>query len=96
MQNYTVWISPPGQEQILYMLCIHPSSPANVGSRVGGSLFNEEQLKDALSKNLPPGLNSVEQISIMIDGAKTGSYSLLSNGPISLSNEAAQSLGWIE
>jgi hypothetical protein len=81
MQNYTVWISPPENEHNLYMLCIHPSSPANVGSRVGGTLHDEDGLRDALSKNFPSGLNSVEQINVMIDGAKTGAYSLLNHLP---------------
>jgi hypothetical protein len=96
VKNYTVWVSPPLKEHTMYMLSIHPSSPANVGTRVGGVLRNEETLRGDLSKNFPSELNSDEKISMIINGAKTGSYNLMNAGPIPLTDEAARNLGWIE
>ena len=96
MKKYTIWISPAESEHTMYMLSIYPSSPTNVGTRVGGILRKEKMLREDLSKNFPSGLNSDEQISMIINGAKTGSYNLMSAGPIPLADEAARNLGWID
>ena len=96
MKNYTVWVSPPLEEHTMFLLSIHPSSPANVGTRVGGVLHNEETLRDNLSKYFPSNLNSNEQIDKIIVGAKTGSFNLMNAGPISLTDEAARNLGWMD
>jgi hypothetical protein len=53
-------------------------------------------LRGDLSKNFPSELNSDEKISMIIKGAKTGSYNLMNAGPIPLTGEAARNPGWIE
>jgi hypothetical protein len=90
-----MWIVPPTTASDKFTFNIKPVKPFEQGPNIGQTDLTEKALRGLLIKNLPRIHNSPISVDLYVSSARSGSLDMRTLGRFSLSDEAANNLGWI-